>query len=171
MTAKRIAFAAAIAAILGAAVPASAQQDLKIGSVNWARIVIESPQAEEVRKSMQGQFASRMEELQEKNDKLESDVERLQRDGSVMSQEARQKLEDSIRDQRRRLRLAREEYSEDVQRAQQEEMQALQQKLRQEVNSFAQEQGYDLIVGDGVLYATEKVDITEQLLQLLKNEE
>lgn len=169
MTTKRIAFAAAVAAFLGMALPASAQ-DIKIGSVNWARLVIESPQAERVRESMQGQFASRMEDMQEKNEQLESDVERLQRDGSVMSQEARKKLEDSIRDQRRRLRLAREEYSEDVQRAQQEEMQALQQELRQVVGQFARDRGYDLIIGDGVLYAADKVDLTEQVLQLLKEE-
>lgn len=170
MTAKRIAFTVLAAVVLGAAVPASAQ-NLKIGVVNWARLVIESPQAERVRESMQGQFASRMEEMQEKSEKLQADVERLKRDGSVMSADARQKLEDSIRDQQRHLRVAQEEYSEDVQRAQQEEMQALQQEIRQVIDDFARGQGYDLIIGDGYLYAGDTVDLTERVLQLLKNKQ
>lgn len=168
MIAKRIVFTAMIAAILGMAMPASAQ-DPKIGVVNWARLVIESPQAERVRESMQGQFASRMETLQGQRETLETDVERLKRDGSVMSDEARQKLEDSIRDQQRRLRLAQEEYGEDVQRAQQEQMQALQEELRLVVDEFARKQGYDLIIGDGFLFATAKVDVTERVLTLLKD--
>lgn len=169
MTVKRIAFAAALLASLGLAMPAAAQQDLKIGVVNLARLVTESPQAQRARQNMEGQFASRMEELQERREKLQADVERLKRDGSVMSDEARQKLEDSIRDQQRRLRLAQEEYNEDVQRAEQEEMQALRQDIRDVIDTYAREQGYDLIVGDGILYAGERVDLTDKVLARLKD--
>lgn len=168
MIVKRIVPAILVAAIMGAA-PAALAQDVKIGVVNWARVLMESPQAEEVRQNMQGQFASRMESLQEQQENLQADVDRLKRDGSVMSEDARQKLEDSIRDQRRRLRVAQEEYSEDVQRAQQEEMQALQQEVRQVIDQFARDQGYDLIIGDGFLFAGDKVDLTERVLQLLKD--
>lgn len=169
MTVKRIAMAALAAAVLAAALPASAQQDLKIGVVNLARLVTESPQAERARKNMEGKFAARMEELKEKREKLQSDVERLKRDGSVMSEEARQKLEDSIRDQQRRLRLAQEEYNEDVQRAEQEEMQELRNDIREVIDEFARNGGYDLIVGDGILYASDKVDLTGQVLERLKD--
>ncbi|MES1944175.1 outer membrane chaperone Skp (OmpH)-like protein [Salinisphaera sp. PC39] len=169
MTVKRIAFAAVLLAGLGLAMPAAAQQDLKIGVVNLARLVTESPQAQRARQNMEGQFASRMEELQERREKLQSDVERLKRDGSVMSDEARQKLEDSIRDQQRRLRLAQEEYNEDVQRAEQQEMQELRQDIREVIDTYAREQGYDLIVGDGILYAGERVDLTDKVLARLKD--
>lgn len=169
MTVKRIAFAAALLATLGLAMPAAAQQDLKIGVVNLARLVTESPQAQRARQNMEGQFASRMEELQERREKLQADVERLKRDGSVMSEEARQKLEDSIRDQQRRLRLAQEEYNEDVQRAEQEEMQALRQDIRDVIDTYAREHDYDLIVGDGILYAGERVDLTDKVLARLKD--
>lgn len=168
MTVKRIAFVTAIAVSLGVAMPASAQ-NVKIGVVNWTRLLIESPQAERVRESMQGQFASRMESLQQQQEQLQADVDRLKRDGSVMSEEARRKLDDSIRDQQRRLRLAQEEYSEDVQRAQQEEMQALQQEVLEMINDYAAKQDYDLIVGEGYLYASDQVDITDKVLQLLKD--
>lgn len=169
MTVKRIALAAVMLAGLGLAMPAAAQQDLKIGVVNLARLVTESPQAERARQNMEGQFASRMEELQERREKLQSDVERLKRDGSVMSDEARRKLENSIRDQQRRLRLAQEEYNEDVQQAEQQEMQDLRGDIREVIDSYAREHGYDLIVGDGILYAAERVDLTEKVLARLKD--
>lgn len=170
MRVKRIAIAAMAAAVLGMAVPASAQdQDLKIGVVNLGRLVTESPQAERARKNMEGQFAGRMEELKEQREKLQSDVERLKRDGAVMSEEARQKLEDSIRSQQRRLQMAQEEYNEDVQRAEQSEMQDLRDDIRAVIDEFARSEGYDLIIGDGILYAGDKVDLTSQVLSRLKD--
>lgn len=170
MRVKRIAIAAMAAAVLGMALPASAQdQDLKIGVVNLGRLVTESPQAERARKNMEGQFAGRMEELKEQREKLQSDVERLKRDGAVMSEEARQKLEDTIRSQQRRLQRAQEEYNEDVQRAEQSEMQELRDDIRTVIDEFARSEGYDLIIGDGILYAGEKVDLTGQVLSRLKD--
>lgn len=170
MRVKRIAIAAMAAAVLGMAMPVSAQdQDLKIGVVNLGRLVTESPQAERARKNMEGQFAGRMEELKEQREKLQSDVERLKRDGAVMSEEARQKLEDSIRSQQRRLQRAQEEYNEDVQRAEQSEMQELREDIRAVIDEFARSEGYDLIIGDGILYAGEKVDLTGQVLSRLKD--
>lgn len=170
MRVKRIAIAAMAAAVLGMALPASAQdQDLKIGVVNLGRLVTESPQAERARKNMEGQFAGRMEELKEQREKLQSDVDRLKRDGAVMSEEARQKLEDSIRSQQRRLQRAQEEYNEDVQRAEQSEMQELRDDIRTVIDEFARSEGYDLIIGDGILYAGEKVDLTGQVLSRLKD--
>lgn len=169
MKLKGIVFAAAMAMGLGMALPAAAAEDLNIGVVNLPRLVTESPQAKRARENMEGQFAERMQELQERREKLQSDVERLKRDGSVMSQEARQKLEDSIRDQQRRLRLAQEEYNEDVQRAEQKEMQSLRGDIREVIDTFARENGYDLIIGDAILYAGEKVDLTDKILERLKD--
>jgi Skp family chaperone for outer membrane proteins len=37
----------------------------------------------------------------------------------------------------------------------------------QEVEVFARAQGYDLIIGDGVLFATATVDVTAQVLERL----
>lgn len=169
MTAKRMAFVAAIAVFLGAAAPVSAQ-DIKIGVVDWTRLLVESPQMEQVQENMQGQFASRMEDLQEKREQLESDGDRLQRDGSVMSRDARSKLEDSIRSQQRQLRLIEEELSEDVQRVRQEEMQALQQQVRQVITEYADAEGYDLIIGDGFLHAADGINLTDEVLALLKDD-
>ena len=40
--------------------------------------------------------------------------------------------------------------------------------MLKEVQDYAQEQGFDLIVGDGVLYATSAVNITDDVLRAVE---
>ena len=42
--------------------------------------------------------------------------------------------------------------------------------LRQVIDNYAKNNGYDLIVGDSVLYASDSVDITDAILKRLKKE-
>lgn len=158
-------FAALAAA---AVVPAASAAELKIGVVDLARLVTSSPQAKRARANMQSKFATRKDELESKAEALKSDVDRLQRDGQVMSDAAREKLEGQIRDQQRRLKLLQAEYNDDVQRAEKKEMGDLQKDVRAVLDSFAKDKSYDLIVGDGILYASDKVDVTDEVLKRLK---
>lgn len=155
-------------ATIAMTVPAQAA-DLKIGVVNLGRLVVSSPQAQRARQSMEGKFSARKEELESKQESFRSDVERLKRDGQVMSAEAREKLEGQIRDQQRRLKLLQDEYNEDVTLAEQKEMGSLREDIRAVIDTFAKDQGYDLIVGDAVLFASDKVDVTDEVLELLKD--
>ena len=149
------------------AMPAAA--DVKIGVVNLARLVSASPQAKRARQNMESKFTARKEELESKQEAFRSDVERLKRDGAVMSDSAREKLEAQIRDQQRRLKLAQDEYNEDVQLAEKKEMESLREDVRAVIDEFAEQQGYDLIVGDAILYANDQVDITNKVLQRLRD--
>lgn len=160
-------FALAVAAV-AMTLPAQAA-DLKIGVVNLARLVVSSPQARRARESMESKFTARKEELESKQETFRSDVERLKRDGQVMSQSAREKLEGQIRDQQRRLKLMQDEYNEDVTLAEKKEMDSLREDIRAVIDQFAQDRGYDLIVGDAILYASDQVDVTDQVLERLKD--
>ncbi|MDT0617330.1 OmpH family outer membrane protein [Salinisphaera sp. P385] len=157
------------AAMLLAGGVAHAQESLKIAVVNLPQLVSQSPQAQRARAEMEEEFTSRRDDLQSRQEKLREDVQRLQRDGSVMSAEARDQLEQSIRDQQRRLQLAQSEFNEDVQRAEQKAMEGLREDVRAVIQEFAESGNYDLILGDGVLFATEQVDITGQVLERLKS--
>ena len=44
----------------------------------------------------------------------------------------------------------------------------LQRSLLKEVQDYAQAQGYDLVVGDGVLFASTAVNITEEVLRTVE---
>ncbi|HVF17376.1 MAG TPA: OmpH family outer membrane protein, partial [Steroidobacteraceae bacterium] len=49
-----------------------------------------------------------------------------------------------------------------------EELGKLQRSLLQEVQTYARAQNYDLVVGEGVLYRNESIDITAQILAALQ---
>ncbi len=148
---------------------AHAQESLKIAVVNLPQLVSQSPQAQRARAEMEEKFTGRRDDLQSRQEKLREDVQRLRRDGSVMSAEARDQLEQSIRDQQRRLQLEQSEFNEDVQRAEQDAMEGLREDVRAVIQEVAESGNYDLILGDGVLYAADSVDITGQVLERLKS--
>ena len=60
------------------------------------------------------------------------------------------------------------EFREDLNLRQNEEYGLLQRSLLKEVQDYAQQEGYDLIVGDGVLFASNAVNITEEVLRAVE---
>ncbi len=61
-------------------------------------------------------------------------------------------------------RGASNEFQEDVNVRQSEAVSKLQREIVTEVQAFAKQNGYDLVIGDGVLYATANLDVTAQVL-------
>ncbi len=81
-----------------------------------------------------------------------------------MGETERRNAEKNLRDLGREFERLRTEYQEDSNLRQNEEFSVLQRSVLKEVQDYAQEQGYDLIVGDGVLYVNNTVNITEEVL-------
>ena len=73
-------------------------------------------------------------------------------------------VEKNLRDLGRDFERLRTEYQEDSNLRQNEEIGQLQREILQEVQDYAAAQGYGLIVGDGVLYVSGTVNITEDVL-------
>lgn len=152
---------------VAASMPAAAQ-DIKIGVVNIPKLLLTSPQFKQAKESMEAKFSKRKDELESKRERFQSDVERLKRDGSVMSQSAREKLESQLRDDQRQLKLLQEEYAEDVQLAEQKEMESIRNDIFEVIERVAKRENYDLMLAEGIIYAADTVDITEKVAAELK---
>ena len=142
-------------------------QDLKIGVVNIARLLDQSPQAKEAMGALQDEFAPRQREIVAQQKTLREKEERLQRDGAVMGEGERGNLERDVRDERRDLARRQNEYVEDLNLRRNEELGKLQRSLLQQVQAYARTAGYDLIVAD-VLFASPAIDITAEVLKALE---
>ena len=94
--------------------------------------------------------------------------EQVQRDLAVMSEEERRTAERELRESQRDTQRLLEEFREDYNLRVNEELGKLQRSLLKEVQDYARESGYDLIVGDGVLYASDVVTITDEVLRELQ---
>jgi outer membrane protein len=158
--------ASGVVALATAASPAWA--DLKIGVVNYAKLMQESPQAKAAQDALRAEFAGKQKELQGQQAALKSKEESLQKDGATMTVDQRTKLERELRDGNRELQQKVQEYQDDFNARQNEELSKLQKALVEEVQTFAQGEKFDLVLADGVIFATPTLDITPQVLAALQ---
>ncbi len=156
-----------LALLFAAAMPAAAQE-LKIGVVNVPLLMDRAPQTKAAMDALQEEFAPRQREILAKQTELQELVERAQKDGAVMSETERRNLEMSVRDLQREVTRLDTEFREDLNLRQNEELGKLQRSLLTEVQTYAQGEGYDIVVGDGVLFASSAANITEEVLRAIE---
>lgn len=150
------------------AVAAPAWADLKIGVVQYARLMQESPQAKAAQDALRAEFAGKQKELQGEQAALKAKEEALQKDGATMTADQRSKAERELRDGNRDLQQKVQGYQDDFNARQNEELSKLQKALVEEVQSFAQGEKFDLVLADGVIFASPVLDITPQVLAALQ---
>lgn len=156
----------AAAALLGAS-PAFAE--LKIAVVDYGRLVEDSPQAKAALETIRNEFAPRQRDLQNQQQSLKSKEERLQKDGATMSEDQRQRAEKELRDGAREFQRKQSEVQDDFNARRNEEMSRLQRALIEEVRTYAKAQNFDLVLADGVIYASGVLDITPAILTALQS--
>jgi outer membrane protein len=141
---------------------------IKIGVVNLPRLLQESPQARAVRAVLEDEFAPRQREIVAAQNALKSKQAKFQNDIDVMGEEERRNKERELRNDERTLVRNQNEFEEDVNLRRNEELGKMQQELGRQIQGFAKQEGYDLILGEGVLYISGTIDITQQILQGLE---
>jgi len=161
----KAAFGVALVSVL--AMPASAQE-VKIGVVSLQAIVERAPQTKAVMDALREEFAPREREILAKQKEMEELQAKVQKDLAVMGETERRNAEKNLRELQRDFTRLRTEYQEDSNLRQNEEISILQRSVLKEVQDYAAQQGYDLIVGDGVLYASSAVNITEEVLRAVE---
>jgi len=149
------------------ALPASAQE-LKIGVVNVPLLMDRAPQTKAAMDALEQEFAPRQREFAAKAKELEDLNAKLQRDAAVMGETERRNADKQLRDLQREVSRLQTEFQEDLNLRQNEELGNLQRSILAEVQQYAQEQGFDLVVGDGVLYASAAVVITDDILRAIE---
>jgi outer membrane protein len=139
----------------------------KIGFVDTVKLMEGAPQAKSAQTKIESEFAPREKELvalQREIKKLEDD---LSRDGAVMSEAEKTKLEREVLAKRRDLKRSQEEFRDDLNIRRNEVLKKLQEDMYKAVVTLAKEEKFDLIMSQGVVYASDKVDITDSVLKKL----
>ncbi len=156
-----------VALVFAFALPASAQE-LKIGVVNIQALMEQAPQTKSAMDALQEEFAPRQREFLATQKEFEDLQAKAQKDVAVMGETERRNVEKELRDLQREVTRLQNEFREDLNLRQNEELGKLQRSLLKEVQDYALQEGYDLIVGDGVLYASSSVNVTDSVLQALE---
>jgi outer membrane protein len=164
---KTLAAVAAIALVSTASLPAMAQE-LKIGVVNVNVLMEQAPQAQVAMDALQEEFAPRQRTILAKQKEFEDMTAKVQRDLAVMGETERRNAERELRDLQRDVQRMQEEFREDLNLRRNEELGNLQRSLLKEVQDYAESAGFDLIMGDGVLYASSAVNVTQMVLEAMQ---
>lgn len=142
--------------------------NLKIGFVNTPKVLEAAPQAEDVRNILKTEFAPRDAELVEHQKEIQAMEDKLQRDGALMSATEKRNFERDILNKRRDFKRLRDAFAEDLDVRRKEELGKMQRNIAKVVMEFAKSEGYDLIFESGVVFASERVEITGAIIEALK---
>lgn len=148
--------------------PLYAEGNAKVAFVNTAKVLEQAPQAKAARERLETEFAPRDEQLLASQKQVKSQEERLLRDGAVMSEEERQKMERDILSLKRELKRSRDAFNEDLNLRRNDEFAKLQRQVAEAIVTIAKKNNFDLIFESGVVYASQKVDITDLVLEYLR---
>ena len=151
-----------------ATVSMNAQAELKAAYINSAKILQEAPQAKAATESLKKEFAQREQALRKLKAEIDKMTADLKKDGAIMSAEQRSKMEADILEKRRKFQFDAQSLKEDVDLRRRQEVQKLRNSISAVITSFAKKKGYDFIFTDGVAFAADKVNVTDEILKELK---
>jgi outer membrane protein len=146
-----------------AALPASAQGDLKIGFVNVPYIIQNAPQTAVLERRLRNEFAERQAELESAIESWQESGAEFERDADVMAAEERTERERDLTARGRELERRQEDLQEDINFRQNELLNELQNSVGRAVQAYVEGEGYDLVLTQAV-YVSDAIDITEEVL-------
>lgn len=141
--------------------------ELKIGFVNVARVLEKAPQAEKAKKRLEQEFSPRDRHLVSQGKEIKKLEEKLTRDASVMGESERRKLERDIIAKKREAKRSQQEFKEDFNMRRNEELGKLQRRILEAIRALAKDEQFDLLLTEGVIYASKQIDVTEQVQRKL----
>jgi outer membrane protein len=163
---------AAAAAALALSVPfaADAAEGYRIAFVEVPRLLQDAPQVAAVRESLKKEFSRRDQDLVALQGEIKKIEEKLQRDGAILSDAETQRLERDLVGKQRKLKTAQNEFQEELSLRQNEELNKLRRQIAEVIIEVAKEDSLDLVLETGVVYASERANVTEKVLERLKKQ-
>ena len=153
-----------VASLAGAAAAA----EMKVGVVTLDRLMQESPQGKAVAEALQAEFGEKQRELVSQQKTLRELEEKLNRDRAVMSESEKADLEERARTLQQRYQRRLSEVEDDYNARRGKELGNLQRVIVREIQAYAKEGGYDMVIGAGVLWASPAADLTPAVLKRLE---
>ena len=146
----------------------SAEMEIfKIGYVVVEKILKEAPQTAASNKKLEKEFKSRTDGLQKKVKAIQKQEKDFNKNSVTMRDAERQKAQKKIQNSKIEIQRIERELREDIDIRRREEIGKLQQKINEAIEEMAKTDKYDLILYQGVAYASKEIDITDKLIKVL----
>lgn len=166
-------FAKAVGAValafigLAGAGAALAQPAVKIGFISTERVLRESAPALRAQSKLKREFEKREADLA----RMERQINDLQtgydRDSAMMSETDRNNKVRELSNLKREFQRSERSFREDVNSRKNEEMASLQERADKIIKQIADQEKFDLILQEPVVWASPRIDITDRVIKLL----
>lgn len=139
----------------------------KSAYLNPAIIMEQSPQAIAASKALEDEFMQRELNLRTEATSIKQLEENYRKDNAIMSAEQKKKTEETIIQKKRKFQFDQQSIREDLQIRRQQLIKKLQQTISAVIRDYGKANGYDFIFTEGVAYASDSVNITDEILKEL----
>ena len=147
--------------------PMSVLAEIKIGYVVVEKVLKEAPQTTVSNKKLEKEFKSRTDGLQKKVKAIQKQEKDYKKNSVTMSESERQKAQKKMQNAKIDIQRIERELREDIDIRRREEIGKLQQQINKSIEDLAKKEKYDLILYQGVAYASKGIDITNDLIKSL----
>ena len=139
----------------------------KSGFINPAVILERAPQAVAASKALENEFKQLELDLRARAIKIQEMEKNYQKDNAIMSATQKKKIEEEIIQNKRRFQFDQQSVKEDLDLRRKQLIQELQKTISEVIRSYGKNNGYDFIFTEGVAYASDSVNITQEILKEL----
>ena len=144
--------------------------ELRIGYVNPGRVAEEAPQADAARERLETEFAPRDLAIAEMQEELRLMEDSLAESRMVWDESQQQEVQRDIVVKRREIQRTQEAFRDDFNLRRNEALGGLQRQILRVVEEFAEQEGFDLVVSDGVVFASNAINITDRIIERLRRQ-
>ena len=158
----------AAAALLAVGDAATAQAaDYKIGFVNTERLFREAAPAKRAQQKLEKEFAARDAEIQKLAKQVRDLQTRSRRTASRCPRPTAATRSATSPTCRATCSAAQREFREDLNLRRNEELASVQERANKVIQQIAEAEKFDLILQDPVVFASQRIDITEKVIKAL----
>jgi outer membrane protein len=147
----------------------AAEAAQKVGYVATGQAMAQLAKRYNVSEKLRKEFKDRIDELRGIENRMKTKVEKMKRDGELMSSTDRTKIQRELASLDSTYKLKAKALQEDQRRRGQEEEQKLVMKIRTAIQTVAKKEGYDIVVdAQAVLFADPKDDLSNKVITAVK---
>lgn len=146
---------------------AASAAEYKIGFVNTERLFREAAPAKRAQQKLEKEFAVRDGEMQKLSKQVRDLQAQLEKDSVTITETDRRNKERDLANLTRDLQRGQREFREDLNLRRNEELASVQERANKVIQQMAEAEKFDLILQDPVVFASQRIDVTDKVIKAL----
>jgi len=142
----------------------------KIGYVDMNALINNSPQILDANRTLTAEFEDQNNKISQQASDLKLLEDSISKEGNFMTPDKLAELQERARILDRQVRRGKEDLKDAITIRNSQMVDEVQNQIKKVVANYAEKNGYDAILINAILYANEKIDITDEILQQLRSD-